>query len=148
MAWTTLLNAIFAVDKPITSSTGLALRDNPVAIANGDAGAPRIQDAAMGPAATAAGRDWVNNRAALSQVGALGTESLLQYIVGSGLSLGAVVSGTNLAYATSAGCVGIISGPLASITRPPGSWRCMSLMSLGDASASNPSATTTFIRVS
>ena len=39
-AWTTLLNSLFLVDKPITSPTGLALRDNPIAIADGAANSP------------------------------------------------------------------------------------------------------------
>lgn len=42
MAWTTLLNALFLPGKPITGATGTALRDNPIAIAEGEAGAPRI----------------------------------------------------------------------------------------------------------
>jgi hypothetical protein len=44
--WTTMLNALFLVGKPITSSQGLALRDNPIAIAEGAAGAPRISNRA------------------------------------------------------------------------------------------------------
>lgn len=40
MAWTTLLNALFLVDKPIIGSIGQALRDNPIAIAAGDIDAP------------------------------------------------------------------------------------------------------------
>jgi len=47
MAWTTLLNSLFLVGKPITSAQGLALRDNPVAIAEGLAGAPRIYQGAF-----------------------------------------------------------------------------------------------------
>jgi hypothetical protein len=47
MAWTTLLNSLFLVGKPITSAQGLALRDNPVAIAEGSAGAPRIYQGAF-----------------------------------------------------------------------------------------------------
>lgn len=43
MAWTTLLNSLFLVGKPITSAQGLALRDNPVAIAEGAPNAPRVQ---------------------------------------------------------------------------------------------------------
>lgn len=34
-SWTELLNSIFLVGKPITSSTGLALRDNAIAISEG-----------------------------------------------------------------------------------------------------------------
>lgn len=36
-AWTTLLNNLFLPGKPITGATGTALRDNPIAIAEGDA---------------------------------------------------------------------------------------------------------------
>jgi hypothetical protein len=43
MAWTNLVNALFLPGKKILGSTGMALRDNSVAIANGDALAPRIQ---------------------------------------------------------------------------------------------------------
>lgn len=39
-AWTPLLNSIFLVGKPTTSPTGLALRDNPIAIAEGASSAP------------------------------------------------------------------------------------------------------------
>jgi hypothetical protein len=40
MAWTNLLNAVFAIDKAITSATGLALRDNVAALAENAAGSP------------------------------------------------------------------------------------------------------------
>jgi hypothetical protein len=40
MAWTNLPNSIFLVGKKITSSTGLALRDNPGAAMRGNTGAP------------------------------------------------------------------------------------------------------------
>jgi hypothetical protein len=40
--WTTLPDAALEPGKPIRSIDGLALRDNPVAIAEGAAGAPRI----------------------------------------------------------------------------------------------------------
>jgi hypothetical protein len=43
MAWTTIPNADIDQDSPITQTLMTALRDNPIAIANGDAGAPRIQ---------------------------------------------------------------------------------------------------------
>lgn len=39
-AWTTLGDALFAVGEPITSSQGLALRDNPIALSEGDTDAP------------------------------------------------------------------------------------------------------------
>lgn len=47
MAYTALGNAIFGVDEPITSATGIALRDNPLAIAEGSDAAPRVSSAAF-----------------------------------------------------------------------------------------------------
>lgn len=47
MAFTTLTNAQLAVDKPATSAQALAFRDNPIAIAAGDAGAPRVKSLGM-----------------------------------------------------------------------------------------------------
>jgi hypothetical protein len=43
MAWTTIPNSDIDQDSPITQTLMTALRDNPIAIANGDAGAPRLQ---------------------------------------------------------------------------------------------------------
>ena len=42
MPWTTLINSLFLPGKKILGATGMALRDNPIAIAQGDTGAPRI----------------------------------------------------------------------------------------------------------
>ena len=47
--WTTIPDASLEPGKPIRSVDGLALRDNPVAIAEGAAGAPRIQTQALAP---------------------------------------------------------------------------------------------------
>lgn len=41
-AFTTLTSGSLAVGKPLTSTIALALRDNPLAIAEGDASAPRL----------------------------------------------------------------------------------------------------------
>lgn len=46
-AWTNLLNALFLPGKPILGSTGAALRDNALAIAEGAAGAPRVDPSAL-----------------------------------------------------------------------------------------------------
>lgn len=46
MAWTHIPDSSLEPGKPIRSVDGLALRDNPIAIANGDPGAPRIQNPA------------------------------------------------------------------------------------------------------
>lgn len=47
MAWTDIPNSSIESGAPIRAVDGLALRDNPIAIANGDTGAPRIQNAAI-----------------------------------------------------------------------------------------------------
>ncbi len=47
MAWTNIPNSDLDPESPITTSLVTALRDNPPAIAAGDAGAPKIQLAAM-----------------------------------------------------------------------------------------------------
>lgn len=47
MAWTTIPDANLAPDAKVRSADALALRDNPIAIANGDAGAPPVQVAAL-----------------------------------------------------------------------------------------------------
>jgi hypothetical protein len=48
MAWTTITNALVAVGAKPFATTVQALRDNPVAIADGDLNAPKIKDAALG----------------------------------------------------------------------------------------------------
>lgn len=45
--WTTLPDAAIEEGKPVRAVDGRALRDNPIAIAEGATGAPRIQTAAL-----------------------------------------------------------------------------------------------------
>lgn len=45
--WTNLINAIFLPGRPILGSTGVALRDNMIAIAEGAPDAPRISPVAL-----------------------------------------------------------------------------------------------------
>lgn len=54
MAWTNIPDSALEPGKPIRAVDGLALRDNPTAIANGDPGAPRIQN----PAYETSSIDW------------------------------------------------------------------------------------------
>lgn len=46
-AYTTLSDTTLSQDKPLTQSTARAFRDNPLAIAEGDSSAPKIQPAAI-----------------------------------------------------------------------------------------------------
>ena len=134
--WTTIPDDVLEPGKPIRSVDTIALRDNPVAIAEGAAGAPRISpsSAAINWAAstnTAAERDWVLNRTAGASVGAVGTYAFLGRTVQTATAQGATVAGSALRYcsishsdntwSTQTGQV----GALGSTTAPAGTWRCM-----------------------
>ena len=71
--WTNLPNQAVGVGGLPSGTTVTALRDNPVAIAQGAAGAPRIEDAALDTTVTNAGREWVAARIAGAAAGAVGT---------------------------------------------------------------------------
>jgi hypothetical protein len=65
MSWTNIPNGNLAVGAPIRSVDQLALRDNPIAIAEGATGAPRVRAEALnggqsGTAPIYAVRAWVN----------------------------------------------------------------------------------------
>lgn len=89
--WTIIPDTDIAQDKPIKAETGLALRDNAIAIAEGAAGAPRIQTAALDSGVVVNGkvangtlgaekfqtgtdeRNWVRSRIAENNDGAPGS---------------------------------------------------------------------------
>ena len=95
MAWTTISNALVAVGALPFATTIQALRDNPIAIANGDAGAPQIQTAAL----IASERITTANIAAAyagAAVGGVGAYATAQLVSGS-VGFGGSVSGGSLA---------------------------------------------------
>jgi len=132
--WTDIDDTRLEPGKPIRSVDGLALRDNPIAITEGAAGAPRIQEAALanGVASNrvlangavtaqklAAGVNettWVLGRNAGASVGAVGTYALLFKTSSSAANPGSVFGGSELRYSSAAADSGGI---------PSGSWRCM-----------------------
>lgn len=117
-AYTNISNGLVAVGAKPFATTMQALRDNPLAIAEGDALAPRILDAALSTgAATAAGIAWVGLRTAGLNTGDVGSYALLQYSVVASLAPGATVAGSNLLYSN------VDAG--ASATSPSGTWRLM-----------------------
>lgn len=63
-SWTNITDNALEPGKPIRSIDAFALRNNPIAIAGGAAGAPRILDAALSTDVTTAGKDWVMARTA------------------------------------------------------------------------------------
>mgnify|MGYP001767810195 CR=1 FL=1 len=127
--WTTIPDSSIEPGKPIRSIDGLALRDNPIAAFEGASGAPRLADAALGPAASAttAGRDWVLARTALADVGAVGTYAFLKTAsaINADIAAGATRAGSELRYAGVTEDGGIGSPFIGTSSSPAGTWRCM-----------------------
>lgn len=95
--WTTIPDASLEPGKPIRSIDGIALRDNPVAIAEGASGAPKIQAASL--ATGDPERDWVLARIASASVGAVGTLAFLTYnVVNTDITAGTIYDGSLLSY--------------------------------------------------
>lgn len=113
--WTVISDSQVDPDAPITSELGYAFRDNPIAITEGAAGAPRIQDAALGGTVTAAGRNWVAARSSAQALHALGAYVMARRLTSTTTSPGAIVAGSDLASSNAAG-----TGALSL----PGNWRC------------------------
>ena len=127
--WTTIPDSSIEPGKPIRSIDGIALRDNPIAIAEGASGAPRIEDAALDATVTNAGRDWVLARTAAAGAGAVGTYAFLSRGTTS-TSAGDTVAGSALRYAGAPSnfTLGVsLPGSLAVPTggAPSGTWRCV-----------------------
>ena len=131
--WTNIANTSLEPGSPARSVDAFALRDNPIAIAEGAAGAPRIAGQ-QGPAvqteglfngavtsaklATGSGeRDWVLERTAGASRGAVGTYAFCVQVSGGIPSAGGTVAGSSLRYTHANNFNG--SGT------PPGSWRVM-----------------------
>lgn len=136
--WTTIGDTFLEPGKPVRSVDGLALRDNPIAIAEGAAGAPRVEDPALNTTATNTGRDWVLARTALSGLGAVGTYAMLTRSDNESSSPGATLSGSTLKYAGAA--TDILIEPSANLNSdsvsgasPAGTWRCMGLNAARDS---------------
>lgn len=142
--WTNITNAALEPGKPIRSVDGIALRDNPIAMAEGAAGAPKIQNLALDDdvvddrtltgTATNVGRDWVLARTALANVGAVGTYAFLQRTSsGTSFAEGDTIAGSLLQYTgvnlddSSTGVAWDQSGSGS----PAGTWRAMGSSSGG-----------------
>jgi hypothetical protein len=115
MAWTNISNALVSVGALPFATTIQALRDNPIAIANGDAGAPRVQTAgiAAGERMTTAN---VLGQTAGAALGAVGSYAFCR---GQGLgpiTAGATAAGSLLRYSSSGSAAG---------ATPVGTWRAM-----------------------
>lgn len=158
MAWTVLSDATLEVGKALRALTMRNLRDNIAAVANGDAGAPQIQTAAIAASAVTAAkiaagnvvnaaigagqvtsdklaagtneRDWVLARTAGAGTGAIGTYATLFNQRGA----------TNLEDFNYSGSLLYSNGGGGSTGgAAPGTWKCMG--------RSAPSTSTTYLRI-
>lgn len=143
MAWTDIPDENLSPNAPARSADMIAMRDNFAALANGDAGAPKVQTAAIEDGAVTTPKLADNSvttekiasgvvaaEMAQSGVGAVGTYAMLSR-AGSGFTPGAVYSG--LSYSNGSNSLG---------TSAPGSWRAMG------GTSSSSSESTIFLRVS
>lgn len=138
--WTVITDAQLDPDAPLTSDLAYAWRDNPIAIAEGASGAPRIVDAALGTTPTTTGASWIRQRLALAAAGTIGTYAFLRTTVAGGYTVGNTLSGASLAYTSANGNTG---------GSPSGTWLCCGSAISGEtAPSSNPSASTLWLRVS
>ena len=130
--YTVIQNDSIEPDAPALSRIAFALRDNPIAIAEGAPGAPRIAGQ-QSPALRNGGvpdrelsadkfrtgateRDWVLARCAAASVGAVGTYAMLYAATQTSIGPGGEAAGSILSY-TNVG--------LATTGSPSGTWRCM-----------------------
>lgn len=133
--WPNITDVAVDPDAPVTSNLMYGLRDAPIAIAEGAAGAPRIQFGAMGSFYSSTGQ--------IGSVAFLGASSTDL----ASANPGDIVSGSLLRYAglstDSAGATRVV---LAG--SPPGTWKCMGFIApFGGASGSTNNATL-FMRMS
>lgn len=161
MPWTTITDAVLQVGAPIRALTLRLLRDNITAVANGDAGAPRVQNAALPDLVITANkiggaqvhwwnlrsgneeRDWVLGRLAALDAGAVGTvawarrqdDGFSRSITFGGTEAGSVLNTAGLAL--SGGAVVMSNGAALS-----GTWRA-----LGAAGSSVTQKQTLWVRI-
>jgi hypothetical protein len=96
MAWTNIDNALVSVGALPFATTIQALRDNPIAIANGDAGAPRVQAAALDTGTDE--RDWVLARNAGATVGVVGSYVVAWNTTTTNIDANGTIAGSDLRY--------------------------------------------------
>ena len=137
--WTVITDASLDPDAPLTSELAYAWRDNPIAIAEGAAGAPRILDAALGTTPTNAGRNWVAQRTVTASASGVGQYAFLRVLGSAGYNPGDTVdaSVTGLQWAG--------SGPTAGSNVSTGVWRCQGFISAGSGVSER---STLFLRIS
>lgn len=133
---------VSAVDDPLTAELVNALRENPLAIAEGAGGAPRVQDAALSGSVTGAGINWVSARVVNNAWNGVGqtvtayinTDPAPDVVVPGDLRSGSRLSPTN----TTGNAFGVVE-------YLPGTWRCQGRIT---SSPDTINRVTTWLRVS
>ena len=136
--WTELDTDTLLPGEPLTSAKVLAFYENPIALAEGAADAPRIEDAALDTgAATSAGVTWWGLRSAGAAAGSVGTYAFLTVSNENvTFSFGDTTAGSGLRHSNAGGT----NNP----TSVAGTWRCM-----GQTDDSfQAQRTTVFLRIS
>lgn len=134
--WVDIQDSAVDPDAPVTSELAYAFRDNPIALAEGAAGAPRIQFGAMG--------SWLTTN------GGVGTYVFaLCSPVSQGF--GDVVSGSQLQPTSAARSVAVSSdGGVANLSLGAslsGTWRCMGVSSSSATAEVSLVGATLWVRV-
>ena len=152
--WKDITDAALEPGKPIRSVDGLALRDNVTALAEGAAGAPKIQNAAMGTNSVdnanvvnsnigaekfqtgTTERDWVLGRTSDAGAGAVGTYGFFLKTSSGTSSPGSTISGSSLSWSNGGG---------NNSGSPSGTWRCMGFVPIFGSDAER---STSWLRIS
>ena len=126
----TIADAEVDPDAPLTSSLGYAWRDNPIAIAEGATGAPRVEDSALSNTVTSAGSSWVFNRIINRVHQGVGQSVLCQVSdpVSTETPFGSIRPGSQLRPSSA-------DGVSPGVDTLPGSWRCMGTTSSGSGNS-------------
>lgn len=133
--WTTIPNTAVAAGGRPRGSVITALRDNPVAIAEGATGAPRVLFAAISAGIAGA------------SVGSVGTYGFFR---APDVATGATVAGSSLGYGAAINSINIsgngnlLSGAFGS---PSGTWRCMGFVQMADSTNVTGNVASLFLRI-
>lgn len=141
--WSIQTDSQLDPDAPLTSELAYGWRDNLIAVTEGAAGAPRIEDAALSTALTFTGVDWVSKRAAAAPAGYLGQQCLMSHqgATSATYALGDTTAGSNLKFT---------SGGVVSLTASSGLWMCCGYCitdNVGTIPLQSPDRKTTWMKV-
>ena len=118
--WTTIPDSSLEPGKPIRSIDTLALRDNPVAIAEGAPGAPTISLAAIVSALASVPVGSIGSYAFLGETSTTST-------IPGGTRAGSVLRYAGVSKLQAWSATSAVSVGSGSTTTPNGTWRCMGI---------------------